>query len=142
MQKNNLTIKTAFSDFQNLKNIHEAFIKEIRGQEEDRKTLSSLKVVNQILCVTFLELEFHAVRRTVASDFRLIANEYAFVGSIDSQEHVLFYLYLTPDGGLYLNSSLDSDSRLCDFNNMFVVSNILERIQIAALSSPFFVPHG
>lgn len=133
MQQSNLTINTALSDFQRLKKIHESFIEEIKNQDGNQQTLSSLNIADGTLCLSFLELEFRAMRRTVAANFRLVANEYAFVGSIGSQEHILFYLYLTPDGSLYLNSSLDIENRLCDFNNEYVVNNILEKIQIYAL---------
>ena len=104
--------------------------------------MSSLKVLDGALCVSYLELEFRAARRSVAADSRLVANEYAFVGSIDGQEHVLLYLYLTPDGNLYFNSSLKVDSRLCDYNNQYVVKNILAKIEVTALSSRFFAPHS
>ena len=125
MQQRNETVAAAFSDFQRLKTIHQAFIEEIKKQDQSQSQVSSLKVVDGTLCVSYLELEFRAARRSVAAEFRLVANEYAFVGSIGGQEHVLLCLYLTPDGNLYLNSSLDVASRLCDYNNQYVVSNIL-----------------
>ncbi|MDT3734949.1 MAG: hypothetical protein ROZ00_01820 [Denitratisoma sp.] len=142
MQETNVTIATSFSDFQRLKAIHQAFVEEIQKQEQAQLAVASLKVVEGALCVSYLELEFRAVRRSVAVDFRLIANEYAFVGSIGDQEHVLLCLYLSPDGNLHLKSSLDDESRLCDYNNQYLVKNILTKIQLAALSSSFFAPHG
>jgi hypothetical protein len=140
MQETNVTVITAFSDFQRLKTIHQAFIEEIQKQEQAQLPVASLKVVDGALCVSYLELEFRAARRSVAVDFRLIANEYAFVGSIGGQEHVLLCLYLTSDGSLYLNSSLEEENRLCDYNNQYVVRNILDKIRVAALSSRFFAP--
>jgi hypothetical protein len=141
MHQNNVNFEAVFSDYQQLKTIHQGFIDEIKRQEQAQQPMSSLKVVDGVLCVSYLELEFRAVRRSVAAESRLVANEYAFVGSIDGQEHALLYLYLTPDGNLYFNSSLEVDSRLCDYNNQYVVKNILAKIKVTALSSRFFEPH-
>lgn len=142
MQQRNETIQAAFSDFQRLKTIHQRFVEEIQRHAQEQSPESSLTAEIEILSASYLGLEFRAVRRSVAANHRLVANEYAFVGSIGSQEQLLLCLYLTPNGGLYLNSSLDDSTRICDFNNQYVVNNILAKLQVTALSSPFFASRG
>lgn len=142
MQQRNEMTQAAFSDFQRLKTIHRRFIEGIQRHAQEQSPVSSLTAEGETLSASYLELEFRAVRRAVAVNDRLVANEYAFVGSIGDQERLLLCLYLTPDGGLYLNSSLDNSNRLCDFNNEYVVNNILSELQATALSSSFFAPLG
>jgi hypothetical protein len=132
-------ISAAFSDFQGLLDIHLRFIEEIGKCAKNQFSTSSLTIKDDGLSITYLDLNLSASRRTVAIDSQLVANEYAFEGiTFNNEKHTLLCLYLTPNGVLYLDSSLTT--RLCDYNNQYVVKNILSKIQLSALSSPFFSP--
>lgn len=139
MKKEEQLISAAFSDFQRLLDIHGRFLEEIGKYEKNQSSVSSLTVKDEVLLITYLDLNLSARRRTIAIDSQLVANEYAFEGTtFNNDKYTLLHLYLTPNGNLYLDSSLTE--RLCDYNNQYVVNNILFKIQLNALSSPFFSP--
>lgn len=100
----------------------------------------SLKAEGESLNFTYFGLEFRAIRRSIASNGYLVANEYAFFGKIDNKDQLLTCLYLEKFGTLYHTSSLEESNRLCDFNNDYVVKRICSKLQLAALMSPFFAP--
>lgn len=140
MSQKNEILETARSDFERLQVIHKVFVSQINRKDQPQSPVWSLKFVDGVLCVSFLDLEFRANRRSVAVDSRFVANEYAFTGAIGSKEHVLLCIYLVPDGGLYFSSKLDAATRICDCNNPYVINNIIIKLFDAAMSSPLFAP--
>lgn len=102
MSQKNEILETARSDFERLQVIHKVFVSQINRKDQPQSSVWSLKFVDGGLCVSFLDLEFRANRRSVAVDSRLVANEYAFTGAIGGKEHVLLCIYLVPDGAYIL----------------------------------------
>lgn len=102
MSQKNEILETARSDFERLQVIHKVFVSQINRRDQPQSSVWSLKFVDGVFCVSFLDLEFRANRRSVAVDSRFVANEYAFTGAIGGKEHVLLCIYLVPDGAYIL----------------------------------------
>ena len=142
MQGISEAIVSTRTDLERLQTIHKLFVFQINKGDQPQSPVWSLKFVEGDLRLKFLDHEFRAAPRSVVLDSRFAANEYAFVGSLGGKEHVLLGLDLLPDGGLFINSKLDAGSRICDYNNTYVVNKILSKIHEAAMSSPLFAPIG
>lgn len=139
MQNNESLMSATFSTYQKLLTIHQRFIEEIERVADKQTPVSSLTHKDGVLHVAYLDSKFSAVRRTVAIDSQLIANEYAFIGTLfNNEEYTLLCLYLSPYGQLFLDP--ECTISFYDFNNKYIVNNILSKIQLNALSSPFFYP--
>lgn len=88
-----------------------------------------------------LKLELAAAGRLVRNDSGNFAIEFAFYEKGNRPENgPVWKFYLHQDGGLYPDATASKSTRICDFDNAYVKSNLLPELAQALLTSHVFRP--
>jgi len=90
------------------------------------------------ICATCLGVELKIIKRPVATDGIPVAFEYVFGEEHEDILTPCWRMYLDSNGSLYADA--ECQKRLWDFNNMYIVKNILLEVGLALLRSARFAP--
>jgi RNase adaptor protein for sRNA GlmZ degradation len=101
----------------------------------DRNVSTDLEFKDDELVVNVFGYKVCSKSRVVGTgdDFYM---EYRFLASVDNEDHELTRFYVGAGGQVY--EDLESETKICDFDNKYIVSHVYRRVAIGLLNSPFF----
>ena len=117
---------------------HSAFLAELAKHANRMPEYGAIQVVGSGLSANCYGVQLEVVCRSVAKDGRFTAIEYAFFGTLGTDRHLVYTLYLAPNGMLTSDSALSS--KVCDFNNTYLAENVVSGLAAAFLKSPLVKP--
>ena len=102
------------------------------------KDLGSLTAPDGEIAASCLEVQVHVARKPIAVDGSPALFEYVFGEMKEGALKPYLRLYLAPSGNLF--TDVQCQTRVCDFDNTYIVKNILLELAHALLHSEHFAP--
>lgn len=140
MEEKNQALNVAVVALVALQTQHNEFVAHIRSLEEQSSPGGQLRINGEDIEAEVLDVEFQVVRRPICIDGHFSMSEYAFLTEHDGEEICLLALYLSPGGVLFREPELSS--RLCDYNNQYLKTKVVDVLATAVMASIIFAPRS
>jgi hypothetical protein len=134
-----LQVANAQNGINRLTNVHQSFLTHLGQGGGSTHFAGALSVADGVLSVDACGHSLMAVPRVVHHGGHDFAVEYTFAYMTKDVTTPIWRFYLT-ENGLLVSSLADDTSRLCDFNNQYVVERLLTEVSTAVLKSFLFAP--
>ena len=138
MQDDNDVIYNAVTLLKELNEFHAKFIATIDGLTKIETIAGKFGVNNSEIYTTCLDINLRVQHKIVAVDGSPLIIEYSFVLPRDDNDLIIFNMYLSLNG--ILHTDYKCENKLCDFNNTYLASIVLNTVTKKLLNSEIFSP--
>lgn len=137
---NERDIEIAANGLKKLEKMHNEFLLELKknlGKEEN--PVGSLKIDDGVISITSLGVSLEVKHRPVVVDGKPKLVEYVVIAEHEGERGIVLQFYLQPN--YILTKSVNTDSKLCDYNNSYIEKILVYEAAGQLLKSPIFRPH-
>lgn len=122
------------------KRIHDQFVAKVASTANKVANGGSFTTDGEDFSASALGVNFRVVRRPISIQGQFLASEYAFITEYEGKDLCLWCFYMDEGGVLYTDSALSK--RLCDFDNTYLPSRVVEGLANSLLASTVFAPRA